>query len=164
MRAHATFLSTKRLTRWIIGFGLAVEVFVASLDPVHATTTDDLVGTWDMLHDGWSGTLVIFPPDQHFNAVEGSCTFSYWKIDGNWTPANGGPARKAVGTFQGQDPNVQTNDPCRSSGHLVRFQIDFGTGDPPQLFTGYIFTQDNRHMAGLTWWHAIPFGWSAVKR
>jgi hypothetical protein len=134
--------------------------------PLHfarATGVDDIVGTWDMLHDGRAGTLVIFPPDQHLVAVNGACTYSYWVINGQWTASNGGGARPVSGTFQGEDQNIRSGG-CKNSGHIVQMTVDFGSGATPQPFTGYIFQTGNRAMAGYTWWNSITFGWFATKR
>ena len=39
-----------------------------------AVSVNDLVGTWDMVHDDWRGSLVVRPPSQRFNEVDGPCT------------------------------------------------------------------------------------------
>src|SRR4051794_23734110 len=49
---------------------IALGLMLFSAVPAHATGINDLVGTWDMLHDGWKGTLVINPSDQHLNGIE----------------------------------------------------------------------------------------------
>jgi hypothetical protein len=118
-------------------------------------------GTWDMVHDDWAGVLIIYPPDQSFNAVDGNCTYSYTEIGGTWTGPDG-VAHEMRGTLGGgPDMNRRTGEPCPASEMLLQFNIAFG--DPPQPFEGYLFTAQTR-MAGYTWWEGNPFGWYALKR
>jgi hypothetical protein len=124
---------------------------------------DDLIGVWDMTHDDWRGTVKMNPSDQHHIAIDGSCTYSTWAIDGTWTSSDGA-SHDLRGSFQGKDSNRRAGEACPASDHLVKFTIDFKNGDPPQSFEGYIFTHQKRTMAGYTWWHGIPFGWLATKR
>lgn len=123
---------------------------------------DDLVGTWDMVHDGWRGTLVINPSDQLRNAVDDPCTYRYYVIDGVYT-TSGGEQFAMSGTFGGKDLDQHTGDPCPQSDHLLNVTIEF-PGEPPQPFIGYLFTHEGKGMGGRTWWQDIPFGWYAVKR
>jgi hypothetical protein len=116
-----------------------------------------------MVHDDWSGVLEIFPPDQHQQAVDGNCTYSYYVLSGKWTDPQG-VSHPMAGVFQGRDPNVQSGDACAQSSHMLNFAIDFGNQEPAQQFYGYVFTHQNRRMAGFTWWHGLPFGWFATKR
>jgi hypothetical protein len=130
-----------------------------------AVTIDDLVGTWDMCHDGWQGVLTINPAQQPSNVKDQKCEYQTWIINGSYTGADGS-SHTVEGNFQGLDPNVQTDQPCPTSEHFVVFTISFEAeaGTPPQQFEGYIFTQQKGQMAGCTWWHGLPFGWFAKKR
>jgi hypothetical protein len=121
----------------------------------------DLIGTWNMVHDDWRGTLVINPSYQRLNGVDGPCTYVSYVFDGSYTGADGTPLL-VRGTIGGKDDNQRTNAQCPQSDHLVNFTIDF-PGQPPQQFTGYLFTQQKRTLAGETWWQGIPFGWYATK-
>ena len=120
-------------------------------------TSSAVVGTWDMVHDDWPGTLVINPPDQRSCGQSGSCTYCSYVIDGWYT--NGSRQTYFVrGTFQGQDKNRRTSERCKASDHRISFTIN------SQTFEGYIFTWGQRTMAGYTWWQGIPFAWFAEKR
>jgi hypothetical protein len=122
----------------------------------------DFVGTWDMVHDDWHGTLVIYPIDQREVAIDGPCTYTYYVLSGTYTGGDG-VAREVRGTVGGQDANKRTSEVCKQSDHLIDFTVAF-PNEPPQPFTGYMFTQQRRTMAGDTWWQGIPFGWYAIKR
>jgi hypothetical protein len=123
---------------------------------------NDFVGTWDIVHDDWRGTLVINPSDQKQKAVDGECTYTYWIITGTYT-GNDGTPQQVRGTFGGRDPNRRANEACKQSDHIAQFTIS-PTNQPPQPFVGYLFTHQHRTLAGYTWWQGIPFGWYAVKR
>ena len=123
---------------------------------------NDLVGTWDMVHDGWRGTLVINPPGQVLNGDEDGCTYRSYVIDGTYTTGSGDQFAMR-GTFGGKDPSRRAGEACPQSEHLISFTIDF-SGEPPQPFTGYLFTRQSTGMGGQTWWQGIPFGWYAIKR
>ncbi len=123
---------------------------------------EDIAGIWDMVHDGMGGTLKINPSDQRHNAIEGNCTYNYNVIEGNYNQGNGA-SLQMHGTFGGKDVNNRSNAPCKQSDHLISFTIHFPP-DPPQQFTGYLFTHNKKTMAGFTWWKGIPFGWFATKR
>jgi hypothetical protein len=127
-----------------------------------AVEISDLVGTWDMVHDDWEGKLTINPTDQQLQEVDGACTFTYWVVSGTWMSTDG-IARPVNGTFQGHDIMHRTEDKCPSSSHLVQLAMEFGNGEPVQIFEGYVFTHKKRRMAGYTLWHGLPFGWYAIK-
>ena len=118
-------------------------------------------GTWQMNHDGWVGTLVINPPDQVLNEVDGPCAYHYSPLDGTYTNAGFGQLL-VVGTVGGQDRNYRNGQQCPQADHRIDFTVAF-PGAPPQPFTGYGFTHDGSRMAGYTWWQGIPFGWYAQK-
>ena len=127
-----------------------------------AVRMDDLIGTWDMVHDDWVGVLTIDAPDQRLNSIDGACAYSSYVVDGTYVGVSGA-TRSVRGWFQGRDGNWRRSQPCPSSNHKFSFTIDF---DPvnPQPFEGYLFTWERRRMAGFTWWVGIPFGWYAKKR
>ncbi len=127
-----------------------------------AVTITDLVGIWNMVHDDWAGTLVIRPPDQRQNIVDGACVHQRYVIDGTYTGGDG-VARAVRGTFQGRDGRRRRGEACTVSDHLVEFTIAFEAA-APQSFEGYLFTHQRRTLAGYTWWEGIPFGWYARKR
>lgn len=121
-----------------------------------------LIGTWDMVHDDWIGTLVVNPSDQKQNSVDGQCTYTSWVIDGTYTDANN-QQMAMRGTLGGQDLDRLTTENCKDSDHLLEFTIDF-PGQSAQRFSGYLFSHQSLGMAGRTWWNGIPFGWYAIKR
>ena len=100
---------------WIHGLQSALAVTLlflllslAAAPAALAAEVGDLIGKWDMIHDDWVGILEISPSDQRQNAVDGSCTYTFWSINGQWTAASGGPSRPVSGTFQGYDSNLKT--------------------------------------------------------
>ena len=127
-----------------------------------AASVSDLVGTWDTVHDDWRGTLVVRPPGQRFNEVDGPCTYSYYAVDGTYT-GHDGTTWTMRGRFGGRDPNKRTNEQCKRSEHKVSCTITF-PNEPPQPFDGYLYTHRGRTLAGYTWWRGLPFGWYAQKR
>ena len=126
-----------------------------------STFSNAIAGTWHLDHDGWQGTLVINPPDQAYNEIDGNCTFHYERFSGAWSGGAGN--RLAVtGTIGGRDVNRRAGEPCPSSAHKCVFTIAF-PGAAPQRFEGYVYTHELSRMAGLTWWQGLPFAWSASK-
>ena len=122
---------------------------------------NSVVGTWSMNHDGWTGTLVINPPDQVLNGLDGECTYSTTVLDGRWT-SSAGQQLAVRGTLGGHDPQRRTGEKCPASAHRITFTIAF-PGPPPQPFEGYLFTHGAPVMAGYTWWQGQPFGWHASR-
>jgi hypothetical protein len=126
-----------------------------------AVSINDVIGTWNMVHDGWNGTLVIQGEDQVLHPVDGNCTFTSTTFFGTYT----GPGADNVqvqGFLGGEDSNWQSSG-CAQADHLVNFTVSF-TSAPTQRFIGYVFTQTKNAMAGYTWWDGIPFGWYAQKQ
>ena len=113
----------------------------------------DFVGPWDMDHDGWHGMLVIYPPDQIFNEIDGNCTYWVKKIDGTYT--KDGADSHFTGRVGGKDENLKNGTPCPKSDHLIEFFIE-ARGEPSQRFVGYFFGHENGVVPGITWWHGIP--------
>ncbi len=123
--------------------------------------TFDVSGTWQMDHDGWTGTLVVQPPDQDFTEVDGNCTYTYAQFSGTWS-GGAGQNLAVSGTVGGQDVNRRTGEACPRSPHRVVFTVAF-PGAAGQPFEGYVFTREPTRMAGYTWWEGQPFAWSASK-
>lgn len=127
---------------------------------LEARPIDAISGTWDMVHDDWQGTLYIDPPDQRHTAV-GHCTYSYYVLSGTYTDSNGN-VHTVSGTLGGLDHYSQTGSACPRSDHMVQLTIRFPGNS--QRFVGYLFTHNERTLAGYTWWQGTTFGWYARKR
>lgn len=144
--------------------GVTVAFFAAIMcNTSWAKPIFDVAGNWNMIHDDWRGTLVIYQPSGFYQYVEPwtQCNYGYYGFTGTYT-GNDGIARTVRGTFGGKDENMQNGSTCKQSDHLIKFTIAF-PNTTPQSFVGYLFTHQRRTMAGYTWWQGIPFGWSANK-
>jgi hypothetical protein len=116
-----------------------------------------------MIHDNWVGTLVLTVTDQVVTRDTPPCVFTFNRVQGTYTPAAGGGPLAVRGRVGGRDPSVRSGQPCPQSDHGINFTIAFPSA-PPQPFKGYFFTQSGpSHLAGLTWWQGLPFGWFADK-
>jgi len=124
---------------------------------------NDMIGVWDMVHDDWRGALTIKPSDQRLIGNDDVCTYTSWVIEGSYVQEGSTVSSSMHGTFGGEDTNSRISSPCKQTGHLISFTINFPNAKPQQ-FTGYLFTHNKRTMAGYTWWEGIPFGWYATKR
>jgi len=100
----------------------------------------DWIGTYQMNHDGWRGTLVIFEPKCPAPAL---CTYAVSYIDD-----------KGVS-------NTGTIEAIDQQGQHMAFYLNFP--ENKQKFDGYIFSWDKSKMAGTTYWHGRTFGFYAVK-
>ena len=100
----------------------------------------DWIGTYQMNHDGWRGTLVIFEPKCPAPAL---CSYAVSYIDDKGV--------SNTGTIEAIDQQGQ---------HMV-FYLNFPGNK--QKFDGYIFSWDKNKMAGTTYWHGRTFGFYAVK-
>jgi hypothetical protein len=81
-----------------------------------AVSISDLVGTWDMVHDDWLGTLVVRPPGQRFNEVDGPCTYSYYAIDGTYTGGDGSARTMKAGS----EGETSTSAPTSSASNPTK--------------------------------------------
>lgn len=156
----ATLLKYRTFRLLLLTISLVTLTTTILVSNAAARPIDAISGTWTMTHDDWRGTLVINPPDQRHNAVSATCTYSYWVIDGTYTGSDG-IARWVTGTLGGRDTNLQNGSACPQTDHSVHLTINFPGN--PQTFDGYLFTHQERTMAGYTWWQGIPFGWYARK-
>jgi hypothetical protein len=121
-----------------------------------------IAGTWQMVHDNWTGTLVLSVALDVVTRVAPPCQFTFHRLHGTYTPGAGGVPLAVVGRVGGRDP-WRRNDQCPSADHGLAFSIAFA-GTAPQQFKGYFFTQAGPgHLAGVTWWQDIPFGWFATR-
>jgi hypothetical protein len=117
-------------------------------------------GTWQMVHDNWTGVLNLAVSPKAVTQSKPPCVFTTHRVTGTYTPSSGGPPMAVAGHVGGRD-QYQRRHACPQSDHRITFTVAFPGADPQQ-FIGYFFTQAGpAQMAGLTWWQGIPFGWSA---
>ena len=116
---------------------------------------EHFLGEWEMVHDGWKGTLSLIaiaddPIDLRYN------------IKGQYTDAEGN-VKDVIANVQ--TPNYpQVND---WQDNQMTLRIDFNENfdfSDEQLFTLYLFTQSQDEMAGVTQWNNNPFGVSLYKK
>ena len=111
---------------------------------------DDFTKAWSMNHSGWLGTLTLgqgpVATQEHGNMV-----VSYLSNDGSQYQGYGFVRTPAYGRDASWGPD-----------HQIDFYINFLNDNGDTRFLGYIFTWQKEAMAGITWWHDIPFGFYAL--
>lgn len=108
-----------------------------------AVTIRDWVGTYEMDHDGWRGTLMI--TDTKVNCAQPAwCAFALRYRDANGQLRNG--------RIERMDDQLQ---------HMT-FVIAFP--DNVQHFDGYLFSHESGRIAGTTYWGGRTFGFYALRQ
>ena len=92
-------------------------------------------GTYNMVHDGWKGTLKLYPPESEYIAADGHVYPVLTRFKGH------GIIFFIVG-LGGENAE--------------------GTGG--QKFEGFLMTQTRDAIAGFTWWNRTPFGFYAIRK
>jgi hypothetical protein len=122
-------------------FVLFASIIVAST--VNAIEINDWLGTYDMDHDGWRGTLII--SETKFECARPawcSLALSYRDSQGNDRSAR----------IEKMDARLQQ----------MTFVIAFPGNR--QRFTGYLFSHSPGKIAGVTYWSGKTFGFFATRK
>ncbi len=116
----------------------------------------DFLGTYQMNHDGWTGTLTLW-------AVNDDPIEQLPNIKGTYTDQDGKSHQVRAWVQTPTYPLTDTWGPR----HKIMLYIDFAdtpqTGDD-QKFEGYLFTRTKDAFAGVTYWNGTPFGFYAKKQ
>lgn len=131
----------KVISRMIL-IGL-LSTFIFSERAFADAQVHEWIGTWNMNHDGWRGTLII-------SDSKVDCVTSAWcHLVLRYRDAQG---KQRTGKIDKIDQNFQ---------HMT-FYIDFPNNT--QKFDSYLFSWDKQKMAGIAYWTGRTFGFFAIKQ
>jgi hypothetical protein len=109
---------------------------------------DDFVGTWEMEHDGWKGTLIL-------KEYDGDCDTSP-PMRGTYIAHDG---KKYEVDAWARCPGISRQ---KKWPHYVMFTIKFSP-DHHQRFEGYLYSRNKNMMAGITDYKGTNYGFHAKK-
>jgi hypothetical protein len=127
---------------------IGLELTLATLAAIPGTSFADAevhewIGTYDMNHDGWPGTLAI-------RDSKVDCASSRWcALVLQYTDRDGVRRSGAIETIDDKNQHMA-------------FTIDFP--DNRQKFDAFLFSWDKSKVAGITYWGGRRFGFYAVKK
>lgn len=122
-------------TTWAsIPFGAQIRRDAIEPAPAQEFDRTHWVGTWDVNHDGWGGSLTV----GGFNPATGAAMLSYVRSSGEVRPISGA-ARAA-------------------QPHILDFTINFNPDNQAQQFTLHHHTHEAGVASGQTTWSGMRFG------
>ncbi len=116
----------------------------------------DFLGVWDMVHDGWKGTLELVAADDSFIDPLPNVRGKYTGADGKVYAVTGKVRTPEYPLDESWGPDYQ-----------IVFKVDFPDLPNPDIdaqFQGLLFTQSRDAMAGFTKWAGRPFSFYAMKK
>lgn len=128
---------------------LVIAVFAATIAfAMVKWDVDDFVGTWEMEHDGWKGTLIL-------KEYAGDCDTSP-PMRGTYIAHDG---KKYEVDAWARCPGMS---PQNKWQHYFIFYIKFSP-DHHQKFEGYLYSRNKNMMAGITDYKGTNYGFHAKK-
>jgi len=127
---------------------LSVFIIVALSGAIAEWDVDDFIGTWQMEHDGWKGTLTL-------RKHSGDCDTSP-PMKGEYIAHDG---KKYEVDAWARCPGISRQ---KKWSHYIRFYIKFSP-EHHQTFEGYLYSRNRSMMAGITDYKGTNYGFHAKK-
>jgi hypothetical protein len=122
---------------------ISITILILPINVFADAQIHEWIGTYDMNHDGWIGTLTI--ADSKMDCITTQwCSLVLSYVDSKGV--------KHIGKIDKIDQNWQ---------HMV-FHINFPGNT--QRFDAYLFSWDKKKVAGTTYWGGRTFGFYAFKK